>query len=238
MRFKKAHPEVEHSFTREYADTDDCPIIGVTWYEAVQYCRWLSEQEGIPEEQMCYPNVAEIERCKDAKTPLKLPADHLSRTGYRLPTEAEWEYACRAGSKTSWFYGSSRELLAQYAWYSRNAENRTWPVGQKKPNSFGLFDMHGNTWDWCQDGYADYKVEPGDRPTEDVEDKRAITDRFSRVLRGGSFLHDRRYVARPTAVTTSGRPTASTPSGCAWPGRIAGRVALLSSTSPVTLWPW
>ena len=116
-RFKKAHPEVKHLYTvKEYSPRQDGPIISVTWYEAAQYCRWLSEQEGIPEEQMCYPSVPALEKCKDGLTFLKLPADYLRRTGYRLPSEAEWEYACRGGAVTSRFYGSSEEMLRHHGW--------------------------------------------------------------------------------------------------------------------------
>src|SRR5262249_36058382 len=77
--------------------------------------------------------------------------------------------------------------LAEHAWYLHNARDRAWPVGQKRPNAFGLFDMLGNTWDWCQEGYDAYKAGPRGGPAGDEEDKRDITDRLSRVLRGGSF---------------------------------------------------
>jgi formylglycine-generating enzyme required for sulfatase activity len=170
-----------------YSPEADCPITSVTWYEAAQYCRWLSEQEGIPEHEMVYPSVKEIERCKEGLAPLKSPADYLKRQGYRLPTEAEWEYACRAGARSSRYYGSSVDLLPRYAWYLDNSPERTRPVGQKRPNDLGLFDMHGNVWTWCHDspgGYQDGSVE---RPVRDVEDLLPVLDRTHRGLRGASF---------------------------------------------------
>ncbi|HKA08201.1 MAG TPA: formylglycine-generating enzyme family protein, partial [Gemmataceae bacterium] len=135
------------------ASKPDCPIIGVTWYEAAEYCNWLSKQEGIPESQWCYlPNP----HGKYAEG-MKLAPDYLQRRGYRLPTEAEWEYCCRAGTSTARYYGRSEELLPKYAWSLRNAKEHAWPVGSLKPNDFGLFDMHGNAWSWCSDSYLHYK---------------------------------------------------------------------------------
>ena len=95
----------------------------MTWYEAAAYCNWLSEQEGIPKEQWCYePN-------KQGKygAGMKAKDKFWELTGYRLPTEAEWEYACRAGTVTSRYYGLTEALLPQYAWYQANGKNRTWP---------------------------------------------------------------------------------------------------------------
>ncbi len=157
---------------------------------------------------MCYPTIAEIEKCsKDGQKVLPMPANPLSRKGYRLPTEAEWEYACRSGTTTAhWYGGGGEDLLGVHAWYLKNSQDRTWPVGQKRPNDFGLFDMHGNTWDWCQESSWTYKVNPKGYAL-DEEDKRDITDRLRRALRGGSF-NDRASLVR-SAYRSNVRP-----SGC------------------------
>ena len=135
---------------RRHSPTDDSPCNNVTWFDAAAYCRWLSEQEGLPEEQMCYPPVAEI------VPGMQMPDDWLARTGYRLPTEAEWEYACRSGVSDSRFFGEGAELLVHYARFMRNSDDHAWPVGQLKPNNFGLFDMLGNASECCQDAMETY----------------------------------------------------------------------------------
>ena len=111
----------------------------------------------------------------------------LSETqGYRLPTEAEMEYATRAGAVTSRYYGETEELLPKYAWYKKNAQDRTWPVGSLKPNDLGLFDVQGNVFTWCQESFQAYPNAKEKRLYEDKEDKLSIS-LDNRVLRGGSF---------------------------------------------------
>jgi formylglycine-generating enzyme required for sulfatase activity/tRNA A-37 threonylcarbamoyl transferase component Bud32 len=179
-RFLAANPKVSHGRHTKYNPEPNCPTVEVSWYDAAQHCRWLSEQEGIPEEQMCYPAILDIEKSKDGRTPLRLPRDYLSRRGYRLPTEAEWEYACRAGTTTPWSCGNSPELLDRYAWHHENSRERTWPVGQKRPNDLGLFDMHGNVWQWCD----------GETLGGDNGDHEGSSDsHFSPPMRGGAFIY-------------------------------------------------
>jgi formylglycine-generating enzyme required for sulfatase activity len=178
-QFRRFLPTFSHNEMGRYPDLT-CPIGGVLWYEAARYCNWLSEREDIPKDQWCYE--------MDPKGQVvKLQEKYLSLTGYRLPTEAEMEYATRAGALTSRYYGETAELLGKYAWYSSNAQERTWPVGSKKPNDLGLFDLHGNVYSWCQELYRVYPQAKADESIEDKEDILDI-DRVSvRVLRGGSF---------------------------------------------------
>jgi formylglycine-generating enzyme required for sulfatase activity len=128
----------------------------------------LSEQEKVPKDQWCYEPNAEGKYAQG----MKVKPNYRSLSGYRLPTDAEWEYACRAGTLTAWAHGSDEALLKYYAWYDRNSNQTMHPVGSLKPNALGLFDMLGNAWQWCQDEFERKEVKI-----------------FGRFARGGSFRY-------------------------------------------------
>ena len=116
----------------------------------------------------------------------QLSAELSRELTYRLPTEAEWEYACRAGSTGKWCFGNQESQLGDYAWFVGNSRSRTHPVGEKKPNAWGLHDMHGNVWEWCQDCYhgAAYKGRSA------ISQDPFVESSSNRVIRGGSWNND------------------------------------------------
>lgn len=130
---------------------------------------------------------------------------------YDLPSEARWEYACRAGSVSAWFFGDNEQMLNDYAWHGSNSRRVLRIVGQKQPNGFGLFDVHGSVWEWCRDSFdaGYYAVSPVEDPTGPVE-------RTSRALRGGAFSH-----AGAFARSASRLSHAPTHGSCAFGFRIA-----------------
>jgi formylglycine-generating enzyme required for sulfatase activity len=148
----------EYKPSEPFAPMKDCPAIEVSWFQAAEYCNWLSKREGIAEAEWCYePN-------QDGKyaAGMKIKAGYLRLQGYRLPTEAEWEYACRAGSTVGYSFGEPAELLERYGWFDRNSLGKPHPCGTLKPNDLGLFDMHGTMWQWTQDVYNDKPVDKED----------------------------------------------------------------------------
>jgi len=168
----------------QYSRTPDSPQVGISWYDAARYCNWLSEVAGIPKDEWVYPE--EI----DATQGMELPANYLHRSGYRLPTEAEWENAARAGTTTPWHFGDDVKLLPQCGWYDGNtSRERMYPVAQRKPNQWSLFDMLGNAWEWTFDRRQPYPS--GDRVTDDLEDSELhVSNTVARTRRGGSFAYE------------------------------------------------
>jgi formylglycine-generating enzyme required for sulfatase activity/serine/threonine protein kinase/Tol biopolymer transport system component len=127
-------PRFLWSADQGFPQTDDHPVVNVSWDDAVAFCQWLSKKEGVE---------------------------------YALPTEAQWEYACRAGTTTAWYYGDGHKGLQEYAWFGANADKSTHPTGQLKPNAYGLYDMYGNAWEWCADWFGEdyYDQSPPNDPS-------------------------------------------------------------------------
>ena len=158
---------------------DDYPIEWVSWYDAVAYCNALSREHGYPS---AYVIADEQGSPGDEGYVARVVFRGTSAPGFRLPTEAEWEYACRADTAGNW-YGE----LDEVAWFDANSEEVTQPVGQKKPNAWGLHDTLGNVWEWCHD-----LVEP--YPTKPVLDPTGARTGTDRIVRGGSWLSSARDV--------------------------------------------
>jgi formylglycine-generating enzyme required for sulfatase activity len=144
---------------------DSLPVEKVTWYEAVNFCNRLSDLCGL---ERCYNR--QFHTCM------------FEKTGFRLPTEAEWEYACRAGTASPYSTGESGRSLMGAAWFDANSGKHTHPVRLKNPNPWNLYDMHGNVWEWCNDWYDSgyYRHSPSIHP-------KGPEDGYNRVLRGGSW---------------------------------------------------
>lgn len=175
----------QQKYDRRGSPTADCPINNVNWYDVAAYCNWLSGQDQIPEDQWCFVSATGSE---GSKLTLDLAPDYLNRMGYRLPSEAEWEFACRAGSNTDFSCGQTEELLTEYCWYFENTNqlDASRPVGTRKPNDFGLFDMHGNVNEWCQDSYGLLL----DSPLPKVDGATVDSGVYSHcVVRGGSIKY-------------------------------------------------
>ncbi len=182
-----------HIYLRDASPTDNHPINYVTWYRAAEYCNWLSQQAKIPREQWCY----EITRrpklfSQELVTDVKIPQDVLRRVGYRLPTESEWEFACRAETTTSRHFGETSRYLDQHAWYTGNvSDGAARPVATLLPNRWGLFDLYGNVAEWCQDSYVSFGDRSCDEPSADrVTADEKVRDETLKIIRGGGFKYN------------------------------------------------
>ncbi|MBP5602350.1 MAG: SUMF1/EgtB/PvdO family nonheme iron enzyme [Treponema sp.] len=141
------------------------PVEQVSWYDAVKFCNKLSKKDGLTS---CYSGSGESIRC------------NFRANGYRLPTEAEWEFAARGGNNSKGYKYSGSDDLDEVGWYNYNSEKQTNDVGQKEPNELGIYDMSGNVWEWCNDWYGNY-------PSRNETDPFGALSGYSRVVRGGSW---------------------------------------------------
>ena len=191
----------------ELADNEgNLPMVLVTWLDAIEFCNRLSQKQGF---EPCY-------HIDEGKVSWSLEAN-----GYRLPTEAEWEYACRAGTQTRYYFGDDPGDLGKHAWFDESSEGKAHPVGEKTPNNWALHDMLGNVWEWCWDWYAPYPDPPPEKsdvdprgpdeseapimkglyvtdsegqPMKDSNGEYVRVDAKARLLRGGSFAFRARFL--------------------------------------------
>jgi formylglycine-generating enzyme required for sulfatase activity len=150
------------------------PVINTSWFDAVEFCNWLSKKEGL---SMAYTT--------EGATNVTC---NFSANGYRLPTEAEWEYAAKGGNKSKNYVFSGSNSIKDVGWYTENADGKTQSGGGKSPNELGIFDMTGNVWEWCWDWYERkyYAASVKDNPT-------GPKTGTAKVLRGGAWFSDQTY---------------------------------------------
>ncbi|WP_165227342.1 protein kinase domain-containing protein [Aquisphaera insulae] len=191
QRFLAENRGFPHKRDRFYAPHDDGPVDYASWYDAAAYCNWLSRKEG--RREYYEPNAVGW-----YGPGMKVRPGAEDCDGYRLPTEAEWEFASRAGTTASRFFGSGDDLLRFYGWDIVQSEGHAWPCGRLLPNDLGLFDTLGNVYEWCEDRLLDATVGPQALLTVDgLDPGHVLSDNERRMLRGGGFVDVGRDILTP-----------------------------------------
>ena len=194
------------------------PVERVNWYDCITFCNALSKMQELELVYTINKSVRDPNNTNEYDDQKWLVTANHAALGYRLPTEVEWEYAARGGQHTRDFTYAGSNDLEEVGWFDDNSLEATWPVGQKRPNELGIYDLSGNVWEWCWDWYANYQTAYGDAYMGSMKNPKGHISGEYRVLRGGSWISNPDYCRVDTAQLI-GLMTATTTTVFVSPGR-------------------
>jgi len=175
------------SYMKQYDARPEDAGFDVDWYDSIAFSRWLGQESGLPESDQSYADPKSLDKKTYPREPNPVanwaPRDwplELGRRGFRLPTESEWEFANRAGSLTAYGYGSDVSILGRFGWFQENSGKHVHPPRELRPTLRGLFDLHGNLYEWTHDWFSGYEA-------DEIEDSLGAIRGSYRVFRGGSW---------------------------------------------------
>jgi formylglycine-generating enzyme required for sulfatase activity len=175
----------EQRYTEKYSKTPDSAMICISWYDCARYCNLLTEKEFGAKECVYLPNEQGL-----YQEGMRIVNQPLKKKGYRMPTEAEFEFFHRAGSSSMFNHGSDIRITDRFSFYVANSKDQAWPVGTLRPNEFGLFDTGGNVFEWCLESYDPYPdLNGADEDAFMNTQNTIIMTSISRAMRSGCFYN-------------------------------------------------
>ncbi len=179
--FLRANPDVV--YLGDLDADENLPATKLSWYLVASYCNWLSKLHGIPKSEWCF--VSRDDQAIGQR--ISLAPNYVSKLGYRLPTEAEWEFCCRANARSAYPFGQTDDHLAAYAWFAGNSQGTVHPAAQLMPNDFGMFDMLGNVQEWCMERHESDLTRVRSAVNRDHSDQTLVERQTFRLVRGGAY---------------------------------------------------